>query len=636
MPAISRESILVFKELGSGGNGVVEEVWPGAEAGESVAMKRLKEEDRRHQEIVGRFKREVRILQRLSHPNIISVLDADLESDDPWFLMPLASSHLGEEVTRSPLPTDRIRDVFTAVLDALEYAHHHGVLHRDLKPENILAMPDGRLTVSDFGLGLRTNSETLKLTRTGTGRGTEGYAAPEQWVDFARVDERADIFGLGALLYEMSTGLNPLVGNPRAAPVAYQRIIQRCRQHDPANRYQTVAELREAFLDLFTEVEDSLSAASRAAVLLETAPASARDRHVVIDLYRRYPDDPELFPKTLPLWSKELIEAQIADGIDDVPMMINNLCDQLPGKHAFSFLDQVATFLSVIFQATEDVEIRELVLTRLLQVGGAGNRYAVARAFAELAAQARASHEVTLVRDVLRDHPRDALFAEPFIRAKVRNSSLLQTLEEIQAAQNLVSEPPAPIPPIPGRSRKTWDWDAYAMEDRNERSDPVRDHAMLVEDLRAAQRQLDADREKREGEYLTFLGEVAVPALSQLASELRVGERDARVRRVTSANVRANESAERLEIEVRERTQPIFTCTIYGAIVPERAFVRKIFTEVVRGSDPSQSRPEVRLSDHPLVPDEPKPNDAKGISAEDVIRTVSNAYRAFLGDLGRL
>lgn len=420
---------MVVREIDQGGNGIVEEVWPGAEASHSVALKRLKDEDRQDIELVRRFQREVRILRSLDHPNIMPVIHAELESNDPWFTMPLASSSLAEEVRRGPLSAERIRDIFVTVLSALDYAHQRNVLHRDLKPHNILIMSDGQLLVSDFGLGRALDSKSLALTRTGQGRGTEGYAAPEQWDDFAHVDQRADIYALGALLYEMTTRRNPLIGDPTAAPHAYRRVIQRCRAHDPARRYASISELQENFELLWREDEDVTPAAERAIRLLGSAITDADSRRAVVDLYLRHPDNSDLYSRTLALWSKELIAEQVVDGLDDVSAVISNLCNQLTGNFNYEYLDGVASFFERIYESTDDDQVRELILSKLLQLGAQYNRWNLGRTFARLAAQVQSRPQAMLVRDVLLANAADVHWVEGFVRDSVGDPLILKALE---------------------------------------------------------------------------------------------------------------------------------------------------------------------------------------------------------------
>lgn len=630
---MSRASIVVLKEIGRGGNGIVEEVWPSPDASASVARKRLHEENHDDPEIAGRFRREIRVLLALDHPHIINVLDAELDSDDPYFLMPLAQHSLADETERGALAPDRIKMILRVVLDALEYAHEQGVVHRDLKPNNILVMPDGAIMLTDFGLSLRVNRATAKLTRTGTGRGTQGYAAPEQWTDAAHVDRRADIFALGSLLFEMSTGRTPLSGDPRSAPAEYQRVIAKCRAHHLNARYQSVVELRADLELLWSDDKDFAPVVQRAIRLLEQAARRPADRRSLMELYRRNIDDSDLYRHTIPAWSAELVNAQVEDSIDETLLFIDRLCDHLPGHYPFAFLDDVATFLARFYEASTHPELRERVLTALLQVGADANRWSMGRTFARLAAQAHDRHDLMLVRDVLRDHPHDALWAESYIRTQVREPLILGVLDVIQAKTTLENVDSTPVPDILPEDNTQPSIHFEIMEDRYDRSDPVRDFAAQLEQLEDQQQLRQKRQQERIKEYVTFLESVAIPTLQELADSLTSDTRSAMVRRFTNVDTRDRETAERVELEVRSAQEPTFICVIYAVIVPERAFVKRIATEVNHDVFPPLPTIQTRFSDYALVPDTPKLNDAKTISREEFAESVTETYLSFLRGL---
>lgn len=153
------------------------------------------------------------------------------------------------------------------VCRALDYAHQQGIIHRDVKPANILITPDGRVKLSDFGIARL--EDTLRLTKTGAVLGTPLYMAPEQ-IEGESIDERADIFPLGVILFELITGRNPFAGDGDAfgwnrllkpqppefspledrSPPALQAVIRRAMAHDRQDRFSSAAEMVAALLDL--------------------------------------------------------------------------------------------------------------------------------------------------------------------------------------------------------------------------------------------------------------------------------------------------------------------------------------------------------------------------------------------------
>lgn len=165
-------------------------------------------------------------MKRLAHPGIVRVVDVATDGDDVWVAMEVAGGgSLAEHLRDAGAPplNDAVH-IATRVCDALSYAHTHGVLHLDVKPANVLFASDGAVLLADFG---------------GDTRGTAGFAAPEVEHGDATVDERADVYGVGALLAAML--------GPGPSPLA--RVVARAMASNPADRYPSVDELAAALHD---------------------------------------------------------------------------------------------------------------------------------------------------------------------------------------------------------------------------------------------------------------------------------------------------------------------------------------------------------------------------------------------------
>ncbi len=217
-----------------------------------------------HQEDTERMLREARILARLEHPGIVPVHDVGVLPDGrAWYVMKrVRGSRLDEHARSLSLP-DRLR-AFERICEAVAFAHAHGVIHRDLKPENIMVGPFGEVLVMDWGVAkLRGEGEVQ-----GTIMGTPGYMAPEQERgEVERIDERADVYALGAILSFLLEGEDRI-------PRPLQAIRSRAMAAEPEERYPGVRELSS---DLGRYL-DGLSVAAYRESLLEQA---AR-------LFRRY------------------------------------------------------------------------------------------------------------------------------------------------------------------------------------------------------------------------------------------------------------------------------------------------------------------------------------------------------------
>jgi len=173
------------------------------------------------EEILLRFRREAKAAGRLSHPNIVAVYEYGEDGDDAFIAMEyVEGKSLKARLMEGWRPgLDETLALMTQLLDALDYAHRHGVVHRDVKPANIMVLEDGRIKITDFGIAHLDDS---RMTRTGVMMGSPAYMAPEQCLGLP-VDGRADVFSAAVVLYELLTGERPFVG--QQATTIVQRIL---------------------------------------------------------------------------------------------------------------------------------------------------------------------------------------------------------------------------------------------------------------------------------------------------------------------------------------------------------------------------------------------------------------------------
>ncbi|MBX3471351.1 MAG: protein kinase [Planctomycetes bacterium] len=250
----------VVRELGRGGMGVVYEVTDPA-LPRRLALKLIL--DHADPDALARFGREVELLARVRHPNVVAVHAVGRAPEGPYVLMDLVE---GEPLSRlvGRLDAARAVEVVRALCDAVGALHAQGVLHRDLKPQNVIVRPDGRPVLLDFGLACDP-AGGRSLTRTGQVLGTPRYMAPEQaeGKTQAPLDARADVYGLGAVLFELLAGAPPFAevdGGPWALLLAVVEreprwpevdpalgtVLRRAMAKRPDDRYATAAELSVA------------------------------------------------------------------------------------------------------------------------------------------------------------------------------------------------------------------------------------------------------------------------------------------------------------------------------------------------------------------------------------------------------
>ena len=222
-----------------------------------------------------RFLREIEIAAQLQHPNILPLLDSGDADGFLYYAMPYVTGQsLRERLAREgELPVHEAVRLISEVVDALAYAHEHGVVHRDIKPDNV--MISGRhALVADFGVAKAVTEATGRSTVTtlGVAVGTPAYMSPEQAAADPHIDQRSDIYAVGAMAYELLTGRPPFVGaTPQQVlaahvteapdsvakrrpgiPPALEAVVMRCLAKRPADRWQTADELHAALEPIAT------------------------------------------------------------------------------------------------------------------------------------------------------------------------------------------------------------------------------------------------------------------------------------------------------------------------------------------------------------------------------------------------
>ena len=215
-----------------------------------------------------RFLREIQITAKLQHPHILTLIDSGAADGLVYYVMPQVEGESLRErlIWEKQLHIDQAIQVARQVASALQYAHERGVIHRDIKPENIL-LSAGHAMLADFGIAraVRESGHQV-ITAVGLPLGTPAYMSPEQAAGRDDIDQRTDLYSLGCVMYEMLTGRPPFVGPSvskviqahltetpppvctlcSGAPERLDEIVARTLAKDPADRFQTAAELSDA------------------------------------------------------------------------------------------------------------------------------------------------------------------------------------------------------------------------------------------------------------------------------------------------------------------------------------------------------------------------------------------------------
>jgi tRNA A-37 threonylcarbamoyl transferase component Bud32 len=255
----------LLEEIARGGMGVVYKARQ-VSLDRIVALKMILAGQLADAEDVARFRREAQTAAALQHPHIVAIHEVGEHDGQHYFSMDyVAGPSLADRLRDGPLPPSQAACYIEAVARAIDYAHGRGVLHRDLKPANILLDEHGQPRVTDFGLARRIDRDQ-RLTATGAVVGTPSYMPPEQASGRAgRVGPASDVYALGAVLYELVTGIPPfravtpldtLLLVLEAEPVAprllnrgirrdLETIILKCLAKEPAKRYASAAALAD-------------------------------------------------------------------------------------------------------------------------------------------------------------------------------------------------------------------------------------------------------------------------------------------------------------------------------------------------------------------------------------------------------
>ena len=237
-----------------------------------------------------RFDREARLLARLNHPNIVTVFDSGVAGPFAYLLMEFVDGvNLRQAMRAGRFTPPEALALVQDICAALKFAHEQGILHRDIKPENILIDSRGQVKIADFGIAKLTGEEgqdALTLTQRGFVLGSPHYMAPEQFESPGDVDQRADIYSLGVVLYELLTGELPLgrfapPSQKSSVDVRIDEIVMRTLERERELRFQTIGEVKTQ-MQAATEAKAAGADVSHNQTTVVTAGKTARFANVAL------------------------------------------------------------------------------------------------------------------------------------------------------------------------------------------------------------------------------------------------------------------------------------------------------------------------------------------------------------------
>jgi eukaryotic-like serine/threonine-protein kinase len=266
----------IEKELGKGAMGIVYQAHD-PQIDRRVALKVLRPERVTSEDFAQRFLKEARAIGRLSHPHIVTVYDVGNDHETVYIAMEFLDGRPLDEIVREKsLDLKDVVNIGIQVAISLDYAHGQHIVHRDIKPSNIMLTSDGSVKITDFGIARIEDPAAAQLTQAGEILGTPTYMSPEQ-VSGQTVDGRSDLYSLGVILYETSTGRRPFTGKNIAAifnaitseapqdPMAsepfvarggsraFSSLILKCLSKAPEDRFQSGKSMAEALATCLKE-----------------------------------------------------------------------------------------------------------------------------------------------------------------------------------------------------------------------------------------------------------------------------------------------------------------------------------------------------------------------------------------------
>lgn len=390
---------IVLEHIGAGGFGNVEKIkfTNGKIAAKKTFHPYQKLDNNLFDNVKNRFVREVQMLNNIHHANIMPIIGYDINVDPPYYIMPMASSSLSEDL-KDLKNSQYILSVLLDILSGLEELHSLGIVHRDLKPQNILKLSD-RYVISDFGLISIKDTQISQLTQTGFRMSSDFYTAPEIVCELKNASPASDIFSFGCILHDFFGTTQRIPCQPIYDPDAQlSEIITICTRSNPEERFQTVSDLRESVVELFNNLTNPVAPVLNLNSNFYFDENAGFDSKLLSDLIRKIDKDSIERNNVFNNISRSNIDKLIEHYNMSAPnSTIRTNIEQFiklysiwikDSQHIFAQCDVLSGYLEKFYLIINSVEVRAYILLSLLIMGTSHNRWYVEEKFMKYAIEA--------------------------------------------------------------------------------------------------------------------------------------------------------------------------------------------------------------------------------------------------------
>lgn len=407
------EKYKIDRQIDQGGFGIVYEATDLVNKNK-VALKSCKRDE---PDVQTRFAREIRIMENIDHPNVMKILDYNLDADLKYFVMPLAKYSLYD--VSDHLIADHVNtlNIFLEVCKGLSSIHSTGHIHRDIKPQNILVNHDGQIVISDFGLGMFEERDSTIVTSSHDFLGTQAYAPPEYMVrgGVVNADVKGDIYQLGKTLYFLLTGKDPFLLENDSLPRGIENIITKATKPNPDLRYKSVAELADYIETYLYSLNPTHSPEYRFEIDLkqceDLAAEGTFNKKIVEDLLTALYDCKDDEQKYLDLFDKipanllEIIPKQLVDEfkpiLDTYTHNLDYMFENL-GYH-FAYAEIISSKMRLVYKSSKDLELKKIALKNILVSSYLCNRWAAMDVFDNILSNISETSEAMAIAEMLRE-----------------------------------------------------------------------------------------------------------------------------------------------------------------------------------------------------------------------------------------